>query len=199
MRLGLLADIHGDVRNLSLAIEKLRNQRVDKFVLLGDVIYDTNNADETVALLKSCGAVGVWGNHELGLCVDPEEDVRQLYSETVMQFFGTLRPSLELGNVLVSHTFPTENASEVLSYYVGFPEEDGLRRECFESFSHRVMAIGHFHCWFAATRDQVLRWHGEQPLSMTPAERYFVVIGAVSDGFAAVLDCENNSLIPISL
>ena len=32
MKLGLLADIHGDVENLSRAIELLRSERVDKFI-----------------------------------------------------------------------------------------------------------------------------------------------------------------------
>jgi predicted phosphodiesterase len=49
MRLGLLADIHGDVRKLSRAIERLRQEGVDKFVLLGDVIYDTRDADQRAA------------------------------------------------------------------------------------------------------------------------------------------------------
>ncbi|MCS7465422.1 metallophosphoesterase [Stieleria sp. ICT_E10.1] len=122
MRIGLLADIHGDVENLALAIEHLQQSSVDKFVLLGDVIYDSRDADETVALLQSCDAVGVWGNHELGLCVAPDDEVRELYSDSVMSFFSTLQPRLELGDVLVTHTFPTEDAGEVLSYYVGHPE-----------------------------------------------------------------------------
>jgi predicted phosphodiesterase len=48
MRLGLLADIHGDVRKLSRAIERLRQEGLDKFVLLGDVIYDTRTVDHRV-------------------------------------------------------------------------------------------------------------------------------------------------------
>ena len=84
MRLGMLADIHGDIGNLSRAIDRLRQHDVDQVVLLGDVIYDTRNADQTVDLLHACGAVGVWGNHELGLCVEPEDEVRELYSDSVM-------------------------------------------------------------------------------------------------------------------
>ncbi len=199
MRLGLLADIHGDVRNLSLAIERLRREGVDKFVLVGDVIYDARDADETVELLKSCGAVGVWGNHELGLCVEPEDHVRELYSDTAMRFFSTLQPRLELGAVLVSHTFPTEDSRDVLSYYVGQPEDDALLQSCFATFPHRVTVIGHFHRWFASTPEGRLDWIGEGPLTLAPSERYFIIIGAVMNGFTAVLDDKQNLLVPIEL
>jgi predicted phosphodiesterase len=197
MRLGLLADIHGDVRNLLRAIAQLRQREVDRFVLLGDVIYDTRHADETVELLQSCGAVGVWGNHELGLCVEPEDEVRMLYSDKVMRFFSSLQPSLEFGDVLVSHTFPTEDAREVLSYYVGQPEEDGFVANCFERLPHRIMISGHFHRWFAATPVARVEWNGEHTLQLSPNERYFIIIDAVMGGFAAVLDDDQNVLDPI--
>lgn len=76
MRIGILADIHGHVGNLRKVIARLRLERVDLFVVLGDVIDNGVNASETVAMLKDCEAVGVFGNHELGLCVDPEGDLR---------------------------------------------------------------------------------------------------------------------------
>ena len=62
MKTGILADIHGHVENLRIAIDRLRREPVDLIVVLGDVIYDSRNAIETVALLRDCGAVGVWGN-----------------------------------------------------------------------------------------------------------------------------------------
>jgi predicted phosphodiesterase len=199
MRLGLLADIHGDVNNLSRAIERLRQHDVDEFVLLGDVIYDTRDADETVQLLQACGAVGVWGNHELGLCVDPEDEVRQMVSDTVMHYFSKLQPSLEFGDVMVSHTFPTEDARDVLSYYVGEPDDEELLALCFETKPHRIMICGHFHRWFAATPFGRLNWNGQRTLQIDPNERYFIIIDAVMGGFAAVLDDDRNLLIPIEL
>ena len=197
LRIGLLADIHGDVENLALAIEHLQQSGVDKFVLLGDVIYDTRDADETVALLQSCDAVGVWGNHELGLCVEPDDEVRELYSDSVMEFFSTLQPRFELDDVLVTHTFPTEDAREVLSFYVGHPEDDHLVQQCFAMFPHRIMICGHFHRWFAATAGSRVQWNGERPLTLNADERYFIILDAVMHGFAAVLDEERNLLEPI--
>ncbi|WP_182870572.1 metallophosphoesterase family protein [Rhodopirellula sp. JC639] len=197
MKLGLLADIHGDVENLQKAIARLRQEHVDQFIVLGDVIYQSSHADATVELLRSCDAVGVWGNHELGLCVDPDDDLRELYSTNAMRFFGTLRPRLEIGDVLFSHTFPTEDASDILAYYVGEPEDDDWVGGCFRRFHHQIMLIGHFHRWLAATPAGKLDWRGERPLVLEPDQRYFVVMQAVMNGFAAVLDDTQNKLTPI--
>jgi hypothetical protein len=54
------------------------------FVSLGDIIYDRRNASETVAALTDCGAFGVWGNHDLGLCEDPQEEVRRHFDDHVI-------------------------------------------------------------------------------------------------------------------
>jgi predicted phosphodiesterase len=194
-----LADIHGDVERLAQLIARLRDQGADRFVVLGDIIYDTHNADETVSLLTACDAVGVWGNHELALCVEPDEEIRQMYSPTVMDYFAQLQPRLELGSVLLSHTFPTEDAREVLAFYVGRLDEFALIERCFAEFPHRVMICGHFHRWYAATPRGPLDWSGERPLLLAENERYFIVMGAVMKGAAAILDSERNVLIPIDL
>ena len=200
MRIGILADIHADIENLSKAIDRLRREEVDSFVVLGDVIFDRRNASETVALLTQCSAIGVWGNHELGLCVDPEDDVCALYTAEVMQFFGTLNAHLELGDVLFSHTFPDQNARDPVAFYLGGePHQQGALENCFAQFPHRVIMAGHFHRWFAATPSGQLAWQGEQPIKLESDKRYFFIIDAVMNGWAAVFDEEQNVLIPIQV
>ncbi len=60
MRVGILADIHGHTENLKKAIVRLQAEAVDRFLVLGYIIYDRHNASETVALLEDVRAVGVW-------------------------------------------------------------------------------------------------------------------------------------------
>ena len=119
MKLGILADIHGHVDKLRTAIDTLNREQVDQFVVLGDVIYDSRNAIETVAMLKDCGAIGVWGNHDLGLCLDPDDKFREKYSEPVIEFFSTLNSKMELGDLLFSHTLPNQDPTDPSAYYLG--------------------------------------------------------------------------------
>lgn len=82
MKIGLLADIHADIANLRRAIDRLRREEVDEYVVLGDVIYDRCHASETIELLRGCGAIGVWGNHDIGLAVDPDPELVANYPKT---------------------------------------------------------------------------------------------------------------------
>lgn len=198
MRLGLLADIHGHADLLRIAIQKLRNAEVDQFIVLGDVIYDSRNASETVALLEDCQAVGVWGNHDLGLCLEPEKWANSQFPQPVLNYCGTLGPRYEHGDLLFSHTFPSQDPADPVAYYLGpHPDEMTAFDECFARFPHRVFFIGHFHRWLLATPEGLLEWDGQHPIEFDAASRYFVIVDTVMNGSAAIFDNATNILTPI--
>jgi hypothetical protein len=110
MRIGILADVHEDVEGLAAALALLKREAADLLVVLGDVFDSGKRIGETVALLAEAGAVGVWGNHELGLCHKPSERIRSRYAGLVLDFMGTLRPRLEADGCLFSHGLPCWDA-----------------------------------------------------------------------------------------
>ncbi len=197
MRIGILADIHGDVDNLESALARLRHEHVDQIVLLGDVIESRSGASETVSLLKANDAVGVWGNHEMGLSIEPSQAIRDKYNDSVVDFFGTLVPRFELGDLLFSHTLPSEDFTDPASYYLGRrPDEEGGLDPSFAQFPHRVIFIGHFHRWFVATPQALLSWDGSEPLHLTRDQRYLVGVPAVMNGWFAIYDDSTNVMTP---
>src|SRR3954447_12392386 len=98
MKLGLLADIHEDIDRLRLAVDRLAALGAERYVMLGDVFDHGDRArlDATVDLLESVGAVGVWGTHDIGLCVEPDEYIRRLVSARTLDYMGRLRARLEV-------------------------------------------------------------------------------------------------------
>ena len=86
MKLGLLADIHEHNNDLRMALDAFRRAQFDQVVVLGDVFEMGDRIDESCRLLEEAGAIGVWGNHDFGLCHDPAEQIRQMYSESVLAF-----------------------------------------------------------------------------------------------------------------
>ena len=89
MRLGIVADIHEDAEKLALALRRFRGEGVDRVVCLGDVAFALGSGlHETVALLADAGAVGVWGNHDLGLCHEPDEHFKLLLRRPGGRFHG---------------------------------------------------------------------------------------------------------------
>ena len=153
MRLGILADIHEDAERLTLALRRFRQEGVQQIVVLGDVVFEMGSRlHETIALLAEAGAVGVWGNHDLGLCHEPEERIKERYAGPVFDFMRTLRPRLELEGCLFTHGLPYYDATDPVGYYLGERPEtaEGLAKS-FAASSHPVLFVGHFHRWLVAS------------------------------------------------
>ena len=70
MRIRILADIHESLTNLRWAIDVLREQGADRFVVLGDVFELGHRLKETVDLLADARLVAKRNSSELvsGLC-----------------------------------------------------------------------------------------------------------------------------------
>jgi hypothetical protein len=198
MKLGLLADIHEHAEQLRRAIAVLRQHGADRFVVLGDVFGMGQRLEETVDLLQQVQAVGVWGNHDVGLCLDPGEKVCQRYSAAVLDFMGRLQPRLEIDGCLFTHVEPWLDPYKVedLWYFDGPPDSPEKLARSFAAVPHRVLFIGHLHRWLLGTPDGLLSWRGQGPVGLDRPTRYLVVVHAVWDGQCALFDTGTNDLTP---
>lgn len=201
MILGLLADIHEAVDLLRVALARFRAEGVEQVVVLGDVLENGRRIEETCRLLWDANAVGVWGNHDFGLCGQPDAALQAKYSRRVLDFLGSLSPRLEIEGCLFTHVEPWLDPQkfEDLWFFDGIPDTPEKRRRIFAAVSHRLCFAGHFHQWLLATPDHLAEWQGEEPVSLASDGRRFVVIHALCQGHAAVLDTERWLLLPILL
>jgi hypothetical protein len=198
MRIGIVADVHEDVEGLAVALALLKRETADLLVVLGDVFDSGKRIGETVALLAGAGAVGVWGNHELGLCHRPSERTRARYAGPVLDFMQTLRPRLEAGSCLFSHGLPCWDAADPAEYYLGDrPETEAGRAAAFASSPCRVSFVGHFHRWLLTTPQGPLAWDGKEAVVLAPPRRSLVVVAAVRDGRCALFDTDTSALAPL--
>src|SRR3954454_17144662 len=62
MKVGVVSDIHCNVRGLSQALEIMGD--IDELICLGDSIYEYRFSNEVVALLRERDAQVIVGNHE---------------------------------------------------------------------------------------------------------------------------------------
>lgn len=200
MRIGILADIHEDILGLRNSLHRLKDFNVDQIVVLGD-IFDTGNLmDETVQLLDNSKVIGVFGNHDLGFCHEPDESVLCKYSNQVRHYMAQLTSRLQIEDFLFCHGLPHWDATDPVIYYLAKgPEEEGEVHACFQSARCRIIFVGHFHRWFVATEHARLSWQGESPITLTSTNRFLVVVGAVCDGWCAVYDTATHLFTPIFL
>jgi hypothetical protein len=197
MRVGILADIHEDVEALERGLGLLRREGVDRVVVLGDLFFSGQRIVETADLLCGAGAVGVWGNHDLGLCHQPSPHLRARFPGRVFDFLQTLGPRLEVAGCLFSHGLPQWDATDPIVYYLGdWPESPAGLAGTFAASGCRVTFVGHFHRWLLATPEGVLPWGGTEAVGLAPARRYLVVVAAVCEGWCAVYDTASGQLVP---
>src|SRR5271166_5231555 len=64
MRIGILADIHGDIRALEAALGRLKSHAVTEVVCLGDLVGYGSEPDAVVTEIRDRGIACVRGNHD---------------------------------------------------------------------------------------------------------------------------------------
>ena len=197
MKLGLITDVHEDIEHLQVALNCFRKANVDRIVMIGDVVAMTHRLEETCRLLAEADAGGVWGNHDFGLCVDPNVELRSRYSSIVINYMTSLRPRIEIDGCLFMHVEPWLDPESLadLWYFEGPLSVHGNLSRIFDAVPHRIMFAGHYHQWLLATPEGICDWNGDAPIRLTDG-RYFVVVGAVCEGRYATFDTETFELCP---
>jgi hypothetical protein len=201
MRIGILADIHEAVPETQQALDLFRAARVEEVLVLGDVCAMGRDLPPTVELLRQAGAVGVWGNHDFGLCRAPSGLLRRRHPPALLEYLATFAPRLERDGCHFSHVEPWLDPNDMMQlwYYEGVPDTPARAARSFAAVPHRALFVGHFHRWLAVTPAGVVPWEGDRPLRLEPGRRYLIVIHAVCRGHCAVLDTAAGELVPLAL
>lgn len=201
MKLGLITDIHEHVDYLRAALFHLRQQDVDEIVVLGDLVQLARDLEETCELLVDANAIGVWGNHDIGLCCEPCAELREQYAGTVLEFMTSLEPRLEIDECHFTHVQPWLNPEDVndIWHFESLPTTPEGRARIFAAVPHRYIFIGHFHRWLIVTEHAALDWAGDQSIHLPAQDRYFVVLGPLCAGSWAIFDTEEHLLSPFNM
>lgn len=197
MRLGIITDIHEAVDQLQAALQFLDAEGVDQIVTIGDLFESGERIEPTCQLLADAGVIGVWGNHDFGLCHEPEDETRARYSDRTLSFMGTLQPSMEIAGCHFCHIEPWLDPTQIedLWYYDGMPQPTERLDQIFGAVQNRLLFAGHYHRWLAATPAGITDWRGDHPIRLAN-DRFFVVVGALFFGDFAILDTETDELTP---
>ena len=206
MRIGLITDIHNHAAELAVALACFEQRGVDRVLTLGDTCDSLGSGEEAAqvaALLDACGAMGVWGNHDYGLCREVHPRARERYPAIVFEVMARMHPRLMIGEYHFSHRESPIDPLEITQLWeLGEDSRgpDGLFRlagRAFSAVDSRLQFVGHYHQWWAATPEGPLDWTGDRTLRFDPTSRYFVVVGPVFAGWCRVLDTDDGTLEPL--
>ena len=187
--------------HLRNAINLLENEHADQIVVLGDTLADPelDQVTEVAELLSGAVAVGVWGNHDIGVCRNITDEHRRLFDPIVLEFMGTLQPRIEIETCHFCHVEPWLDPEDLtdLWYFEGAPDTPEQARRSFEAVPQRFVFIGHFHKWLLVTPSERIEWDGEQAISLQQYERCLIVNAPVFQGHCALFDTESAILTPL--
>ncbi len=142
MKLGIISDIHCNVRGLQQALAAM--EAVDEVLCLGDSINASQFSNETIAALKARGAHLILGNHEEAFLSSAGERAGEANGtdRALMAWLADqpLRRTLQVADktVLMVHSTPWEPRGE----YV-FPHSPRLER--FADADADFVLYGHTH------------------------------------------------------
>ena len=185
MRVGIVADVHGNLPALDAALAALRAAGVDHLVCPGDLVGYGPHPNECVEVLADAGALCVAGNHDLialgrlpaTRCVPVArrtlEWTASVLTPEARAFLEALPPRAALGPLVIAHGSLDDPEEQVRSAQVG----GQLRALERDHPAARLLVLGHTHepaGWDANARP--LPRAGPQPL---PAPRGVVNPGAV--------------------
>lgn len=162
MRIGILADAHGNLPGLTAALAELDYHSVDRLVFLGDAVGYYPQANEVIALLRNRQCIAIQGNHDQLLLSDAPHDreswpryrldstARTLSAESA-EWLRSLPARRELDidgeRVLLCHGSPWQ-----VDEYV-YPDSNLAR---FAELEHDVVLCGHTHIPFSRMVGDVL-------------------------------------------
>lgn len=203
MRLGLVTDVHNHAAELAAALALFRDREVDRVVTIGDTcdaFGRGTGAPAVAALLAECSAAGVWGNHDFTLCRDVPAPVRARYPPEVLDVMTRMEPRLVVGDCHFSHKESSVDPHDIVQLWDIDDRPLDLMaraRQAFAAVANRWQFVGHYHRWWAATPSGPVEWTGAGPLLFDPAERYFVVVAPVCEGWCGILDTASGRLEPL--
>lgn len=153
MRIGILSDVHGNLRALEAILRAFRLQSVEKIICLGDMIGYYHQSLEVLNLLMKLNIRGILGNHEaylLGqLNCSPEkwqayflDPVKENIFPKHLEWLSTLPKSLEV-NINGKHiAFFHGSPWDPLEGYI-YP--DSNKFDNFATLHWDYIFLGHTH------------------------------------------------------
>jgi len=146
MRIGVLADIHGNLRALAAVQKDLRSHSPDLVVNLGDHLSGPLQAADTADALMSEKYVHIRGNHDRQLLDRPIEEMgasdRAAYAQLESRhkvWLQSLPPTLELErDILLCHGSPGDD----LQYMTEEVMENGIVLASAEKIADRLGEVG---------------------------------------------------------
>lgn len=173
MRVGVIADIHGNVRALEAVLKDLKHQAPDAVVNLGDCVSGPLWPEETAALLRDLGWPTVRGNHDRVVAAGavPLNNRTDSFTEAALSvqslvWLGSLEPSIHFSDeIFLCHGTPRNDNAYLTEDVVAGGARHATEHIVFERLGGEtspMICCGHSHL------PRLMRLHVSGQLILNP-------------------------------
>ncbi|HEY4716990.1 MAG TPA: metallophosphoesterase family protein [bacterium] len=158
MRIGILADIHGNLEALTEAVKLLKEEKPDKIIFLGDVVGYGANPNECCDIVREIADVSLIGNHDAACCgrLDPKwfvdhariaiEWCMKVITRENLDWLKGLGYTYRIDDITFSHGSPID--VENFDYLVDITRAVSVF-EWMDQNKSRVHFVGHAHLFLS--------------------------------------------------
>jgi len=195
-KIGIIADIHGFLRNLESGIRMLEKEGVDRILHLGDVADELHSGEEVIKLLMQKNIQGVKGGHDDIEAIDPMHPL----SDASLDYLSSLPKEMHLTpEVMLVHDNPIEPLLSRKPFVIGsYIRNIKDAERVFEKCKERIFLVGHTHEPFAfSNKGDEITFKCSKIIELDPSKRYILNPGSIgtprdSDYFSfGIYDHEN--------
>jgi len=200
--IGIVADVHDSLDALKAILTRFREVGVQQIVSLGDAFETYKPGDpgpEVGRMLQNTGAIGVWGNHDVGLSYRIPDEVRKKADPELLEYTKTFRPQIVVENCRFSHVEPWLDPTKIedLWHFEGVPNRPEYARRSLDAVQEQFLFVGHYHVWAITSSVETVEWNATEKISLSLDQRYVVLTAAAVHGWSAVFDSAKAELMPI--
>lgn len=188
MKLAVFSDIHANIEALQAVVDDFHEQRIDRYICLGDLIGYGPNPNECIDLVRSLpNVVVILGNHDAaatwaatpyGMSKSAQQVLfwsMETLTAKNLSFIKDLEPTRVMGEMIFSHANPYNPKAW---RYVNSRK---YAARTFAQTGKRLVFIGHTHKPLIITRKNFFKISFEEP---EPSSVY-----TVSSGSRQIFNC----------
>ncbi|MFA5272224.1 MAG: metallophosphoesterase family protein [Candidatus Omnitrophota bacterium] len=186
MRYAIFSDIHGNLEAFQEALKFYKQERIDRFIFLGDIVGYGVNPKEVIALLKEINPVSIAGNHDWGVTNRLSGEhfneyaeaalvwTKQIITEKEIKYINTFPLTYEEDNFFCVHG--TLNDPQNFNYLSGINEA----RVNFLLLKQQILFVGHSHkaqIYYANSGG--VFFYPQSEVTIKNNEKYIINVGSI--------------------
>lgn len=208
MRYGIFSDVHSNMEALESVVGFYKNENIDRFIFLGDIIGYGAQPRPVTTLLNSLNPLCIAGNHDWGVCDRLNLDYFNEYAKIAIVWTREKLTKEQIQRLYLLPLIYEEADFICVHSSLIEPEQFHYITDKYDAalnlavLNKRICFIGHSHRQeFYYRKDNEIIYGHEDKVDIYPSRKYIVNVGSVGQprdkdprSCCCIYDTEDNTV-----